>query len=193
MGVYLHQLVALNLPHDTGDPEYIEGLTGSKKHCNRELRALILSLMEPLEVDRPKDMKAIMAHVFFQGFDFAGFQNMPPPFKPANKSINIQENAMSEDLFDALDGPKGKEPDKIKLEDQVKFEKYAWNNDLRKPRSGRTRSTLSGIRIPSRLSMGKSKLDPAVEKQLRELSVRYTSSISGPTGKGPGGKVAAEG
>lgn len=74
MGVYMHELVALHLPKEIGEPEYVQNLTGGTKQCNKELRALILSLMEPLESDRPKNMGEIMKHDFFKGYNFEGFE-----------------------------------------------------------------------------------------------------------------------
>ena len=73
MGIYFHELVALHLPKEIGEPEYIQNLNGDAKQCNKELKSLILSLMEPLESDRPKDMKEVMEHDFFKGYNFEGF------------------------------------------------------------------------------------------------------------------------
>mmetsp|Transcript_14217 Transcript_14217/g.29194 ORF Transcript_14217/g.29194 Transcript_14217/m.29194 type:complete len:400 (+) Transcript_14217:197-1396(+) len=175
MGVYLHELVALQLPKKTGEPEYIQGLSGKDKKCNSELRSLILSLMEPLESDRPKDMDEIMAHDFFKGYDFDSFESIEPPFKPAEGSVNVQENAKAEDLFDSIDGGPEKEPDKIKPDDQVKFKAYSWNDDLRRSSSfGSRRLSSFGRRkgIPGGMS------SELIQKQLTELNRTHSSNQS---------------
>ncbi|GMH69596.1 hypothetical protein TrST_g3765 [Triparma strigata] len=160
-GVYLYELMYLNLPKATGDFSKLEA--DAKTEADPQMKALkafTLKCVEPLPEDRFQTIFDAQKHETFGDADFTQFgkENFPikPTYKPDVDRVNVQDHAKQEDLMAAFGGEDEETKPQIEDKFQQRFSGYGWNNVLRRELSRSARSSIvQGIK--SLTSSGKSR------------------------------------